>query len=92
MGLPLAAVFAAVQFFLCEKGKNNFIKLLPIFCGALSFLLAAFIRGENFIASAVYGIFGMGIFALVVILWIFGIAFGVGSIIGWGIYLIKNRR
>ena len=72
MGLPLAAVFAAAQVYICKKSKSKFIKFLLLFCGAGGLLLAEFIRGENLLASAVYGMLGQGIFALVVILWIFG--------------------
>ncbi len=90
VGLPLAAVFAALQLFLCKKAKGNLTKLLPIFGSALSLLLAAFIRGENLLASAVYGIFGQGIFAIIVLLWIFGAGIGIGAIAGWIIYLIKR--
>ena len=91
MGLPFAAAFAALQFFLCKKAQKNITKLLPLFFGAVAFILAAFIRGENLIASAVYGIFGQAIFAIVVLLWIFGGAVSIGAVIGWIIYLLKNR-
>lgn len=91
-GIPFAAAFAALQFFLCEKANKNAIKLLPIFAAALALLLAAFIRGENLLADAVFGIFGQGIFALIVLLWILGGALCAGAIIGWIIYLIKNRK
>lgn len=90
IGIPLAAVFAAVQLFLCEKAKRNIIKLLPIFISAIALLLAAFIRGENILASAVYGFLGQGIFALVVLLWILAIGTGLGAVIGWIIYFIKR--
>lgn len=90
-GIPVAAIFTALQVFLCKKTKNNLLKLLPIFCGAGALLIAEFIRGENLLASAVYGILGQGIFAAVALLWIFGIGIGAGSVIGWIIYLIKNK-
>lgn len=89
-GIPLAAVFAAVQFFLCKKAERNIIKLLPIFISAGALLLSAFIRGENLLASAVYGFLGQGIFALVVLLWLLAIGTGLGAIIGWIFYLIKK--
>ncbi|MBR3963211.1 MAG: hypothetical protein IKK14_06780 [Oscillospiraceae bacterium] len=81
-----------MQFFLCEKTEKNWLKFLPVFSAAGAFLLAEFIRGENLLASAVYEILGQGIFALIVLLWILVIGAGVGSIIGWGIFFIKNRR
>lgn len=92
MGLPVAAAVAVMQFFLCEKAKKNITKLLPIFGAVIALLLAAFIRGENLLADAVYGIAGQGIFAVIVLLWILGGALAVGSIAGWVIYLIKNRK
>ncbi|MBR3936234.1 MAG: hypothetical protein IKJ57_06770 [Oscillospiraceae bacterium] len=92
MGAPLAIIFAVLQYMLCKKARGNIIKLLPIFAAAASLLLAGFIRGENFLADAVYGIFGQGIFALVVVLWIFGGGVAVGAIIGWIIYLVKVER
>ena len=92
MGLPIAAVFAAVQFFLCEKARKNIIKLIPIFAGAGALLVAAFIRGENLLADAVYGIAGQGIFAVIVLLWILGGALAAGSIAGWVIYFIKKQK
>ena len=89
--LTIALIFSALQFFLCVKFKKNIIKLLPLFSSAAALLLAAFIRGENILADAVFGILGRGIFAAVVILWIFGGAVAVGAIIGWIIYLLKKR-
>lgn len=89
--LPVAAVFSALQFVLCEKTEKNLLKLLPVFSAAGGILLAEFIRGENLLASAVYGILGQAIFALVVILWIFGGAVSIGAIIGWIIYFIKHK-
>ena len=80
--LILAGTVAAAQVFLCKKSKSVLLKLLPIFSAAAMFLLAAFIRGENFLADAVYGIFGRGIFAIIVILRIGGISAAVGSIVG----------
>lgn len=91
IGFPVTAAVAAMQFLICEKAKKNITKLLPIFAAAAVLLLAAFIPGENLIADAVYGIAGQGIFAIIVLLWIFGGAMGLGAIIGWVIYLIKNR-
>ena len=91
MGLPLAFVFAAVQVYFCKKAKSIAIKLLPIFAGAGALLLAAFIRGENLLADAVYGFFGQGIFAVIVLLWIFGAAAGAGSVIGWIIFIIRAK-
>lgn len=92
MGAPLAIIFSALQYMLCKKARENIIKLLPIFAAAASLLLAGFIRGENFLADAVYGIFGRGIFALIVVLWIFGGGVAAGAIIGCIIYLIKVER
>lgn len=92
MGAPLAVIFALLQYMLCKKAREKIIKFLPIFAAAASLLLAAFIRGENFLADAVYGIVGQGIFAAIVLLWIFGGSIAVGSVIGWIIYLIKVER
>lgn len=92
MGAPLAVIFALFQYMLCKKAKQNIIKFLPVLLAAISFLLAEFIRGENFLADAVYGIAGQGIFAAIVMLWIFGGSIAVGSVIGWIIYLIKVER
>ena len=92
MGAPLAVIFALLQFMLCKKAREKIIKFLPIFAAAASLLLAEFIRGENFLADAVYGIVGQGIFAAIVLLWIFGGSVAVGSVIGWIIYLIKVER
>ena len=92
MCAPLAVIFALLQFMLCKKAGEKIIKFLPIFAAAASLLLAEFIRGENFLADAVYGIVGQGIFAAIVLLWIFGGSIAVGSVIGWIIYLIKVER
>ena len=92
MGAPLAVIFALFQYMLCKKAREKIIKFLPIFAAAASLLLAEFIRGENFLADAVYGIAGQGIFAAIVLLWIFGGSIAVGSVIGWIIYLIKVER
>ena len=92
MGAPLTVIFSLFQYMLCKKAKQNIIKFLPVLLAAISFLLAEFIRGENFLADAVYGIVGQGIFAAIVLLWIFGGSVAVGSVIGWIIYLIKVER
>lgn len=88
----MAAICAAVQLFLCKKAKSSFTKLLPLFFSAGALLLAAFIRGENFLASAVYGIFGQGIFAVIVLLWFAAGALGIGGIIGWAVYLFSRKK
>lgn len=91
MGLPLAAVFAAAQVYICKKSKSKFIKFLLLFCGAGGLLLAEFIKGENLLASAVYGMLGQGIFALVVILWIFGFSAVFGAGAGFAVFLIRKK-
>lgn len=73
--------------FLCQKSALSFGEKGS---GCIS-VFAEFIRGENLLASAVYGILGQGIFALIVLLWILGIGAGAGLIIDRGIFFIKNR-
>lgn len=92
IGILPGAFIADLQFFLCKKAKTKAAKLLPVFSSAGAFLLAEFIRGENFFSSAVYGFLGRGIFAAVAILWILGTAFAIGSLAGWAVYLIKKAR
>ncbi|MBR3952626.1 MAG: hypothetical protein IKJ82_03305 [Oscillospiraceae bacterium] len=81
--LPFAVLLAAAQFFLCKKVKNKITKFLPVLSGVIFFLMAEVIRAENLLADVVYGIFGRGIFALVVILWIAGISAVMGALFGW---------
>ena len=93
-GVPLGLLWAVLQFYLCKKEYKNIIKFLPALSSAALFIFAEVIRGENLLADAVYGMFGMGIFAAVVLLWILGASLATGAAIGWAVYLIvcKNHK
>jgi hypothetical protein len=60
-GVPLGLLWAVLQFYLCKKEYKNIIKFLPALSSAALFIFAEVIRGENLMADAVYGMFGMGI-------------------------------
>ena len=94
-GLPVAAVFAALQIFLCKKYEKKMIRLIPLFItfgiiAALGILLLDPVSG--FLARFI----DWGVFALVVYLTVGAIGSAMGTAAGFSIYwvldLIKRKR
>jgi H+/Cl- antiporter ClcA len=89
-GLPVAAVFAALQIFLCKKSDKKTVRFVPLFItlgiiAALGLLLLDSVSG--FLARYI----DWGVFALVVYLVIGAIGSAMGTAAGWIIYCIVNK-
>ena len=91
-GLPVAAVFAALQIFLCKKSDKKTVRFVPLFItlgiiAALGLLLLDPVSG--FLARYI----DWGVFALVVYLVIGAIGSAMGTAAGWIIFkIICNKK
>ena len=90
-GLPVAAVFAALQIFLCKKSDKKAVRLVPLFItlgiiAALGILLLDPVSG--FLAQYI----DWGVFALIVYLVVGAVGSAMGTGAGWIIYLILKKR
>ena len=90
-GLPVAAVFAALQVFLCKKSDKKAVRLVPLFItlgiiAALGILLLDPVSG--FLAQYI----DWGVFALIVYLVVGAVGSAMGTGAGWIIYLILKKR
>ena len=90
-GLPVAAVFAALQVFLCKKSDKKAVRLVPLFItlgiiSALGLLLLDPVSG--FLAQYI----DWGVFALIVYLVVGAVGSAMGTGAGWIIYLILKKR
>ena len=90
-GLPVAAVFAALQIFICKKSDKKAVRLVPLFItlgiiAALGLLLLDPVSG--FLAQYI----DWGVFALIVYLVVGAVGSAMGTGAGWIIYLILKKR
>ena len=90
-GLPVAAVFAALQVFLCKKSDKKTVRLVPLFItlgiiAALCLLITDSVSG--FLAQYI----DWGVFALIVYLVVGAVGSAMGTGAGWIIYLILKKR
>ena len=87
--IPIAAVFAALQVFLCKRYERKSIRLVPLFI-TLGILAAFGILLLDPVSGFVARFIDWGVFALVVYLALGAIGSAVGTAAGWIIYLIKK--
>ena len=90
-GLPVAAVFAALQIFLCKKSDKKAVRLIPLFItlgiiAALGILLLDPVSG--FLARFI----DWGVFALVIYMVLGAVGSAMGTAAGWIIYLILKKK
>ena len=90
-GLPVAAVFAALQIFLCKKSEKKAVRLVPLFI-TLGILAALLVLISDPVSSALAYYIDWGVFALVVYLVIGAVGSAMGTAAGWVIYLIFKKR
>ena len=89
--LPIVAVFAALQIFLCKKSDKKAVRLIPLFItlgiiAALGILLLDPVSG--FLARFI----DWGVFALVVYMVLGAVGSAMGTAAGWIIYLILKKK
>ena len=90
-GLPIVAVFAALQVILCKKSDKKAVRLIPLFItlgiiAALGILLLDPVSG--FLARFI----DWGVFALVVYMVLGAVGSATGTAAGWIIYLILKKK
>ena len=90
-GLPVAAVFAALQIFLCKKSEKKAVKLIPLFI-TLGIIAALGILLLDPVSSALAYYIDWGVLALVVYLTVGAIGSAMGTAAGWIIYAILKRK
>ena len=91
-GLPVAAVFAALQIFLCKKSEKKAVRLVPLFI-TLGILAAFLVLISDPVSSAVAYYIDWGVLALIVYLAVGAIGSAMGTGAGWIIYkIICNKK
>ena len=90
-GLPVAAVFAALQIFLCKKYEKKMIRLIPLFI-TLGIIASLGILLLEPVSVFLARFIDWGVFALLVYLVIGAIGSAMGTAAGWVIYLIFKKR
>lgn len=90
-GFPVAAVFAALQIFLCKKYEKKMIRLIPLFI-TLGIIASLGILLLDPVSSALAYYIDWGVLALVVYLVVGAIGSAMGTAAGWVIYLIFKKR
>ena len=90
-GLPVAAVFAALQIFLCKKSEKKAVRLVPLFI-TLGIIASLGILLLDPVSVFLARFIDWGVFALVVYLVIGAIGSAMGTAAGWVIYLIFKKR
>lgn len=89
-GLPIAAVFAAAQVFICIKTKKKAIRLVPLYITAGIILSLGILLLEPVSGALAYYI-DWGVLALIVYLTVGAVGSAMGTAIGWLIYYIKCK-
>ena len=89
-GLPLAAIFAALQIFLCKKYGKKMIRLIPLFI-TLGIIASLGILLLEPVSVFLARFIDWGVFALLVYLVIGAIGSAIGTGAGWVIYCIINK-
>ena len=91
-GLPVAAVFAALQIFLCKKSEKKAVRLVPLFI-ALGIIASLGILLLDPVSVFLARFIDWGVFALVVYLVIGAIGSAMGTAAGWIIFkIICNKK
>ena len=90
-GLPLAAIFAALQIFLCKKSKKKAVRLIPLFI-TLGIIAALGILLLEPVSVFLARFIDWGVFALFVYLVMVAIGSAIGTGAGWIIYLILKKK
>ena len=91
-GLPVAAVFAALQIFLCKKSEKKAVRLVPLFI-TLGIIASLGILLLDPVSVFLARFIDWGVFALVVYLVIGAIGSAMGTAAGWIIFkIICNKK
>lgn len=90
-GLPVAAVFAALQIFLCKKSDKKAVRLVPLFI-TLGIIAALCLSITDSVSGFLAQYIDWGVLALIVYLVVGAIGSVTGTAAGWIIYLILKKR
>ena len=85
--IPIAAVFAALQVFLCKKYEKKAVRLIPLFI-TLAIVAAFGILLLDPVSGFVARFIDWGVFALIVYLALGAMGSAVGTAAGWIIFKI----
>ena len=88
VGIIVAALFFAVQYFLCGKARRIGVKLIPVYFSLLILVLAALVmtgdRGDPFIEDM------RGVVALAILG--FAVVCGISTGAAWMVYKARNKK
>ena len=88
VGIIAAALFFAVQYFLCGKARSLGVKLIPVYFILIILVLAALViagdRGDTFIEDI------RGVVALVILG--FALVCGISTGAAWVVYRARNKK
>ena len=90
-GLPVAAVFAALQIFLCKKSDKKTVRFVPLFI-TLGIIAALGLLLLDPVSGALAQYIDWGVLALMVYLMVGAVGSVIGTGAGWIIYLILKKR
>ena len=90
-GLPVAAVFAALQIFLCKKSDKKTVRLVPLFI-TLGIIAALGLLLLDPVSGALAQYIDWGVLALMVYLMVGAVGSVIGTGAGWVIYLLLKKR
>ena len=85
--IPVAAVFAALQVFLCKKYERKSIRLVPLFI-TLSIIAALGVLYIDPVSAFIARLIDWGLFALIVCLMFTAMGAVTGTAAGWIIFKI----
>ena len=88
--LPVAIIFAALQFFLCKKYERKSIRMIPLFI-TLGIIEIFGILLTDPVSSAVAYYIDWGVFALIVYLAVAAMGSAIGTATGWIIYKVAGK-
>ena len=89
--IPIAAVFAALQVFLCKKYERKSIRLVPLFI-TLGIAAVFGILLLNPVSAFVARFIDWGVFALIVYLAVGATGSAIGTAAGWIIFKITCSK
>ena len=89
--IPIAAILAALQVYLCKKSERKAIRLIPLFITIGVLAMFGIIISDP-VSSAIAFYIDWGVFALIVYLAIGAIGCAIGTAVGWIIYKIIKKH
>ena len=89
--IPIAAILAALQVYLCKKSEKKAVRLIPLFI-TIGVLAMFGIVISDPVSAFIARFIDWGVFALIVYLAIGAVGCAIGTAVGWIIYKIIKKH